>query len=192
MALIQDYVSLETMKTYIPVDANSKFDALLNESITSASRDIDNRTGRTFGKDDAPTTRTYISGNGVLFVDDITTAASIVSITDSNGNELDTSSYRAFPLNGVVNGQPGYPVTRIKSRSFCKGQVYTVEATYGWEDIPDLVIEACKLLAAETFLAKDTPHGVKGLDEFGVVRIRESAQIKKKLEDLQRDPVIIR
>jgi len=190
MALI-DYTDLPTMKIYIGVDANSKYDNLLEEAITAASRDIDNRTGRYFGKDDAPTVRTYIAGNGIMFVDDIASADSI-TITDSNGNELDPDKYRSFPLNGVVNGQPGWPVTRIKSRSFCKGQEYTVEATYGWDSIPDVVEETAKILAAETFLTKDTPHGVKGIDEFGVVRIRESRQIMMKLAPLVKEAVIVR
>lgn len=189
MALIEDYVSVPEMKTYINLDSNTKFDALLQEAITASSRDIDDRTHRTFGKDDAPTSRTYTAGKCILFVDDIADADSIV-ITDSNGNEVET--FKTFPENGVVNGQPGWPVTRIKSNSFCKGAEYTVLAIYGWENVPPVVKEACKLLAAETFLSKDTAHGVKGLDEFGVVRIRETKQVLQKLSGVAKDPVIIR
>jgi hypothetical protein len=189
MALIIDYVTVPVMKTYIGIDANTKYDALLGEAISSASRDIDNRTGRTFGKDDAPTTRTFVAGKCILFVDDIADASSI-TVTDSNGNEL--TDLRMLPLNGVVNGQPGWPTTRMKSSSFCKGEEYTVEAIYGWDEVPTVVEEACKILAAETFLTKDVPHGVKGIDEFGVVRIRESAQIEKKLRPVTIHPVSIR
>lgn len=188
MALI-DYTDLATMKTYIGVDAQSKYDTLLQEAITAASRDIDNRTGRYFGKDAAPTTRTFVAGRDLLFVDDIADASSI-TVTNSNGTEI--TGFRTLPANGVVNGQPGWPVTRLKSCDFCKGEEYTVEAIYGWDAVPDVVEEAAKLLASETFLSKDTPHGVKGLDEFGVVRIRESHQVMKKLNPLVKHAVSIR
>lgn len=186
MALV-DYVSLSVMKLYINVNS-SQYDGLIADAITASSRDIDDRCARYFGKDESPSARQFIAKNGVLFIDDAINDGSLV-VEDSDGNEIDT--FTEFPLNGLVRNQP-WPTEYVKSCSFAEGVIYTVTATWGWPEVPSVVTEACKLLAAETFLSKDTPHGVKGIDEFGVVRIRETKQIMQKLSGVIKYPVRVR
>lgn len=181
MALI-DYVTLPVMKLYVNVNAETRYDGLLKAAISTSSRDIDDRCDRYFGKDETSSARTFTAKDNFLFIDDAINDGSL-TVTDSHGNTV--SDTTAYPLNGIVRGQP-WPAEYLKSWWFCDGEEYTVTATWGWPEVPDVVSEACKLLAAETFLSKDTPHGVKGIDEFGVVRIRESRQIGQKLHGVSK------
>lgn len=188
MALV-DYVELSVMKLYVNVNGG-QHDGLLNDAIKASSRDIDDRCGRYFGKDDSPSARTFVAKDGILFIDDAINDGTL-TIEDSNGTAIEADTFKEYPLNGIVRGQP-WPTEYIKSCHFLEGCEYAVTATWGWPEVPSVVSEACKLLAAETFLSKDTPHGVKGIDEFGVVRIRESRQIMQKLSGVTKEPVRFR
>lgn len=187
MVLI-DYVDLTTMRAYVNMDQYEQAtinDSLLEDSITSASREVDERCDRYFGQDATVSARTFdCDGDGFLFVDDISTTTGLLL----DGVAL-TTSHKLLPRNGVVAGSAGHPYTRIKSCSFTCGSSYEVTARWGWAAVPQVVVEATKMLAAETYYAKDVPLGIKGDVQFGVVRIRERIQIEKKLKLFARHPV---
>jgi hypothetical protein len=46
-----------------------------------------------------------------------------------------------------------------------------VTAQWGFAEVPDDVEEACRIKAAKLYRRKDSPEGVAGSGEFGVVRI---------------------
>lgn len=183
---LEDYTTLDDMKRYLGGGfmTTTQFDTDISNAITAASRAIDSRTKRYFGKAEEPSARRFIAYDGLIIVDDI---ADPETITVSG-----TDSFVALPLNGIVSGVPGYPVTRLTSADFFRDEVYTVTAVWGWPEVPQLATEVCKMMTADIFLAKDTPHGVKGMDEFGVVRIRESRQIDQKIQLLARERVAFR
>ena len=170
---LQEYTDLQTMRTYLGLKATEN-DGLLQEAIASASREVDKRCNRYFGRDSEPSARTFdVDGNGIVFVDDI---------ADPDSIEIPgLGSCTALPRNGVVDGIPGHPITRIKSPWLCEGETVTITAIWGWPEVPDVIVEATKMLAAETFSQKDTPLGVKGMDEFGTVRVRDRYSIMTKL-----------
>ncbi len=175
---LTEYTNLETMRLYLTVQTK-EYDSLVTDAISSASREVDRRCNRYFGKSTEPSTRVFaVEGNGLLMVDDIADPGSI---------EIPTVlQYQALPFNGVVDGVPGHPITRIKSTHFCEGDHVEVTAIWGWPAVPEVVREATKMLAAETFMQRDAPLGVKGMDEFGMIRLRERQHIISKLNLYKR------
>lgn len=167
-----DYTDLTTVRKYLSITVvDAGIDELIEDSITAASREIDRRTNRYFGQSGVATEREFTSLDGVCFVDDI-----VVS-------ELVTSSHDGtfLPRNGVVNGQEGFPFDRIEDPSLREGDVITIEAVWGWAEVPSVIVELAKKIAAKFFMDKDVPLGVKGLDDFGLIRVREPMDIEKKL-----------
>lgn len=184
-----EYVDLATMKLVLGdtlnVSLDNTYDGLIQDAIDSATEEITARTDRVFIQDDDVSEREFdCEGDGLLLVDDISTTEGLLL----NGQPL-SSQYKLLPRNGVVSGVAGHPYTRIKSCAFFEGQTYTVTARWGWASIPAPIVEAAKMLAAETFIAKDTPLGVQGFNEFGAVRVRERAHIEKKLRLYARNPI---
>lgn len=184
-----EYVDLTTMKVilgdHLNVTLDHSYDVLIQDAIDSATEEITARTDRVFFQDDEVSERVFdCEADGLLLVDDISTTEGLLL----NDNPL-TTHYRLLPRNGVVSGKPGHPYTRIKSKAFYEGHSYKVTARWGWPEVPAPIVEAAKMIATETFLAKDTPLGVKGFNEFGAIRVRERAHIEKKLRLYARDPI---
>ena len=174
------YTDVPTMRVYMGLNASTQFDTLLAEAITSASREVDKRTKRYFGKDAVLGLREFdCEGNGLLVIDDVADPYSMVL----HGGIV---TYTAYPRNGVVDNVPGNPTTYIKSCSFYEGYSYSVSAIWGWAEVPENISEATKQLAAKTFLEKDAPFGVKGMDEFGSVRIRDPQHTADLLQKYTR------
>lgn len=182
-----NYVDLVTMKLYAGVDAESLNDGLLQDAISSASREVENRTDRVFSKAETASEREFVCyGSGLLIVDDIADRDGVLI----DGEPL-SDSHKLFPLNGIVSGQPGHPYEWIKSTQFCEGRTYKVTAIWGWPAVPPTVVEVVKMIAAETYIAKDSPLGVAGDATFGVLRVRERQHIEKKLRQYGKNPVKI-
>lgn len=189
MALI-DYTNLATMKRYLSLDSDTTYDTLLQDSITSASREVDRRTNRYFGEELVASLRTFdVTGRCVLFVHDIANNEDLVITNADSGAAI--TDFVLLPRDGIVDGVTGHPFTSIRSDNFSVGDVIEITAKWGWPEIPDVVIEATKMIAAETFMQKDTPLGIKGMDEFGSVRLRERQHIKDKLNLYTRYRVVI-
>lgn len=186
----RNYVDLDTMKLILgntaDVTLDERYDPLIQEAIASACREIEHRTGRVFYKTDAPSTREFTcEASGLLVVDDIATRDGLLL------NDKPLSPHVALlPRNGVVAGQAGWPYTRMKSAWFGEGRTYYVTATWGWDEVPAPIVEVAKMIATETFKAKDTPLGVGGFNEFGAVRVRERVHIEAKLRLYARDAVM--
>lgn len=178
MALI-DYVTLPTMKVYVGQDTESSIaEDLLEEAITSASREVDRRCDRDFGLDVSTSTREFTCyGNGLLIVDDIAETTGL----EIEGQPFDSDVYTLLPLNGRVPGIENHPYTHVKSCGFIKGCKYEVTARWGWLTVPQPIVEVTKMLAAETYIAKNSANGIVGYGDYGMIRARERAQIPQKL-----------
>lgn len=86
------------------------------------------------------------------------------------------TDYQLEPLN-LLEGDTYSPYWRIRaveSRTFplsSRRAALQVTAAWGWTAVPDDVKEAALLKAARLWTRKDSPQGVAGFGEFGVVRI---------------------
>src|SRR5512139_2516071 len=136
----------------------------MEEAIQSASREIDKYCGRRFYADTNASARVYPVGARPVgirdecraVVDDLWDTASLVVKTDTgaNGGYATTwasSDFELSPLNGIVDGESGWPYYEIRAiganRFPCYGYnrpaPLQVTAKWGWTAVPDPVYQAC-------------------------------------------------
>lgn len=203
MALGDTYATLEQLKGYVGPINDVVDDDELTDALKSTSRGIENICNRQFNDAVTPSARLYAPDRGhLLRPDDFSTADGLVIETDDNidgtfPTAWTSTDFELAPLNGVVDGETGWPfwkIYSIGSRTFpLSGYRATVRVTarWGWATVPAPVKQACLIVASETFKLKDAPFGVAGFGEFGAVRVRNNPIAMSKLEPYIRDPLSI-
>ncbi|MET7949221.1 hypothetical protein [Micromonospora sp. NPDC005324] len=200
MALGDPYATRDELKKRSDIPDNDTLDDdQLAAAVLSASREIERWCRRQFNDAGVASTRTYRAiGDRLVLVDDFHTTAGLVVAADSAGagvyNEAwVTADYLLEPLNGVVDGVPGWPYSRIKALTYglaCSERpVVQVTARWGWAAVPADVKEACLIMAAESFKLTDAPFGVAGFGEFGPVRVRINSLAEQKLAPYRRHKI---
>jgi hypothetical protein len=175
-----EYATLSELKRALTIeDDDTSSDDLLNRALAAASRGIDTATGRRFYLDGAATARTYRPGGRTvctdsgerLLVDDIGSATGLVVETGSGGSWAATTSYETGPDNALTRGRPVTALT-LTAGTWGSGLARVrVTAQWGWPAVPDEITQACVIQAARLFRRKDSPEGVTGSAEWGVVRL---------------------
>ena len=207
MALGDTYATLDELKAYLSLTGQTAVDDQVNDALQSASREIERHCKRQFNKTTVASARTYAPDNyGLVRTDDFHTVTDLVVETDETGDGTfertwTSADYELYPLNGVVEGQPGWPFWKVrKSGSLwfpvCaftghKRATVRVTAQWGWLEVPAPVKQACLILAAMAFKLKGAPLGVAGMGDFGVVRVRNNRMAEDKLNDYCRDKVLV-
>lgn len=178
-----EYATRADLKMQLSIEADdTSRDRKIDRALKSASRGIDRATGRRFWLDDTPTARTYRlhqrvcreEDGDVLKVDDIGDIAgmTVESASTGGGTFADiTGTYETSPDNALADG---YPVTGLLRPLTIWGTSFTrirVTAKFGWPAVPDDIVEACLIQAARLFKRMDSPEGVMGSSEWGVVRL---------------------
>jgi hypothetical protein len=174
-----------------PTDLQSRFnldgdenDPLFINAINAASRWIDKYCARSFFDVVTPAARVFRAKHcDAIEVDDFSTTTGLIVATDSGDNGTYgttwtvTTDFVVEPANGVVDGLTGVPYHVIRSvggRRFpVTGRRNRIQVTarWGWAEIPSAVEDACMIQAAHLFRRKDTPDGIAGAADFGVVRV---------------------
>lgn len=173
------YATVAELKTHVGItDTND--DAALERSLEAASRTIDEFCGRRFYADTAATARTYrATAPYSLKVDDISTLTGLVVKTDTGDNGTYdttltiTTDFIVEPHNAIAQNEPVRVIRHVNGTFPTAGYRARVEVTakWGWPRVPAEVRKACLIEAARLFRRKDTPEGVAGVSDFGVVRI---------------------
>lgn len=184
MAITNGYVSLSEVKAALRI-TDSVDDDLLELSIEAASREIDGYCERVF-YNAGTATRVYIpTDNFLTEVDDLISISQLR--TSSTGESFDTTwnlstDVQLEPLNGVVGGLT-QPYTRLRAIGDYLFPVWdprnvnaheaTVQVTgvYGWVNVPKAIKQATLLLSLRQFKRYDSPLGVAGFGDIGVVRV---------------------
>lgn len=201
MAIGENYATLPELKSYLRID-NTTDDSELTDALTSASRGIDKYCDRSFGKDTSATARVYYPDDAcVVRVDDFHTTTGLIVKTDSgdDGTYETTwlvTDFQLEPLNGIVDGEIGWPFTRVRAvvGNFPVGArraAVEVTAQWGWAAVPASVKQSCLIMAAETFKLRDAPFGIAGFGDFGMVRVRDNPMARAKLDPYRRDAVMV-
>jgi hypothetical protein len=178
MAITNGYTTLSEVKSILRL-TDSVDDTLLEVCIESASRQIDTHCERVFTSGEATRVFAPLGGN-LCEIDDITSVTSIKTSSGSDGTfdvTWTATDYQLEPLNGLLGGLQA-PYTRIRAvgdYSFpTSGEEATVEVTgtfgYG-EEVPTDVKQACNIMAIRQFKRYDSPLGVAGFGDIGVVRV---------------------
>ncbi len=191
--LTDAYATLDDLKLHLNVTEASK-DDLLTRALNASSRRVDEHCHRRFTTDTSATARKYVARQQRrIRIDDFYETTALVVKTDATGDgTFDTtwvtSDYQLEPLDGIVDGRPGFPYWRIRAVGNNRfpidfyGQARVeVTAKWGWSAAPDDVEQATLLLAAQLYRLKDSPLGVAGESQHGVLRVRDVPHAKDLL-----------
>lgn len=200
MALGDPYATLPELKGRSDIPADDVLDdSEMTAALAAASREIERWCRRQFNDAGAASPRVYRAVGGCLvLVDDFhTTDGLAVAVDSAASGSYDevwsATDYQLEPLNGVVDGVPGWPYCRIVALTHqlpaSHRPLVQVTARWGWANVPADVKEACLILAAESFKLADAPFGVAGHGEFGPVRIRMNSIVEQKLTPYRRHPI---
>jgi hypothetical protein len=186
VAIVNGYATLSDVKAAARI-TDSIDDSLLELAIESASREIDSYCERVFYNTGATAvSRVYIPQDiFVIETDDIIEVTSIKSDTNGDGNfdlTWQASDYQLEPLNGIAGGITT-PFTRIRAVGDYLWPVYEprninanqasvqVTARFGFASIPTAVKQATILSALRQYKRYESPTGVLGFSDIGVVRV---------------------
>jgi len=159
--------------------ADTTADDLLQAALAAASRGIDRACGRRFWLDEVPTTRTYSTPGRVarrtdgdlLLVADIGSSTGLLVETGAGGNYAPVTGYETSPDNALADGMPITGLLRVLGGWGTATTRVRVTARHGWPAVPDDVTEAALIQATRLYRRKDSPEGVTGSAEWGVVRL---------------------
>lgn len=180
---VTEYATREELKAHLSIEADdTSRDALLERALRAASRGIDKATGRPargFWLDPEPTARTYRLDSRVvcrregdlLLVDEIGDSTGMLVESGSASSWAVLTGYETTPDNALADGRPITGLLRIGSTWGTATTRIRVTAKFGWPSVPDDIAEACLIQASRLFKRKDSPEGVMGSAEWGVVRL---------------------
>jgi hypothetical protein len=179
MAVTNAYCTLADVKAALRIQ-DTLDDALLENSINSASRMIDQYCNRYFYSSSAGEVRYYKANDGfVCWIDD---AQSISEIKTASTDPLifdttwEAGDYQVLPANRWANGAY-YPITGITATDNYLFPVWAdmalvkVTGQFGWESVPEPIKFACIIQASRLFKRLESPLGVAGVSDIGIMRV---------------------
>lgn len=179
MAISNGYATLAQVKASLRISDNLD-DDLLELAIESASRQIDSHCERVFYSTSA--TRVYAPQDSYYCeTDDIVSITTLKTSSLADGTydtTWATSDYEKLPLNGIAGGLT-VPYNSLKAVGNYLFPLTTpvVEATvqivgvFGFSSVPTAIKQATVILASRIFKRNDSPLGVAGFGDLGVVRV---------------------
>ena len=150
-------------------------DLQVSLAVAAASRSIDRRCGRQFGRVEVAEPRTYVPrwsrsrGGWLAPIDDLMSTTGLVVKVDRDGDgvhETTVTTAQLRPANAAAKGEPW---TELLIPAATAPQVVSVQVTarWGWPGVPDGIRQACLLQASRLLARRDAPFGVAGSPETG-------------------------
>lgn len=187
MAVTNGYATLAQVKSSLRLTDNID-DPLIELAIEAASREIDSYCSRVFYN--MGTSARFFSASDPYFcpIDDLISITELATALTSNGN-YDTvwanptagqnnGDYQLEPLNataptdGIISPYTGIrALWRYLFPTIGGNALVRVTGTWGWASIPTPVKQACVIQAARIFKRNDSPLGVAGFGDMGVMRV---------------------
>lgn len=205
MTLGASYATTGELKGYAEHISDSTDDTQFDEVLAMSSRAIEHHCRQQFNAAGSASARVYYpDGNVITTVDDISTTSGLIIKTDTAGDGTyattwASTDYQLEPLNGVVDGETGWPYYRIRAvGDYLFPCVYLdqiaplqVTANWGWAAVPKAIKFACILLALEAMKLKGAPFGVANFDQFGPIRVRDNPRVMALLAPYRLDPILV-
>ncbi len=185
MAISNGYATLAQIKSALRIpSADATDDALLEMAVESGSRLIDAYCGRNFVYGGTAAATRYFHANDpyVVQIDDARTITQVQTSSSEDGIydvtfnlTAHTGDIQAEPLNDYVGGLT-WPFTRLRAIGdyvFPVDLETTVKVTavYGWPTVPVTVTQACILQSSRIFTRLQSPLGVAGFGDMGIMRV---------------------
>jgi len=179
VAVTNGYCTLADVKAALRLQ-DTVDDALLENSINSASRMIDQYCNRYFYSGTAGEVRYYQANDGfTCWIDDAQTITE-VKTASVDPTIFDTTweagDYQALPINRVANGGY-YPITAITATDNYLFPVWAdialvkVTGTWGWPSVPEPIKFAAIIQASRLYKRLESPLGVAGVSDIGIMRV---------------------
>src|SRR6266566_4048185 len=195
MSIGDKYATLSELKTRLGI-TDSNDDARLTNALATASKSVESFCERQFN--DAGTTSTRVYRPDAIYMCQVydfwTTAGLVIQV---NSVTWDNTRYELDPLNGVVDGQTGWPYMRIHAIMgntffpFWVGKAnVSVTAQWGWSAVPDPIHDATLVAAEEIFKLRDAPFGIGGYGAFGVISVRDNPFVARMCAPYARNPIL--
>lgn len=172
------YASLSEIKQVLRIpESDTSDDVELLARLASACERVNSDCGRPhgFGLDSSATARIYRPHHEeLLSVDDIGSANGLVVEIGRNNtwSGVDSSLWDTLPENAIADGLAIEQIRRLVGQWPMWGlQRIRVTAQWGWPRVPENIKNATLLLTARLFRRKDSPEGIKGFNDLGVVRV---------------------
>ena len=179
MAVTNGYCTLADVKAALRLQ-DTVDDVLLENSINSASRMIDQYCNRYFYSGTAGEIRYYKANDGfTCWIDDaqviteVKTASVDPTIYDTT---WDATDYQVLPINRIANGGY-YPITALSATDnylfpvWAEIALVKVTGTYGWPQVPEPIKFAAIIQASRLFKRLESPLGVAGVSDIGIMRV---------------------
>lgn len=204
MALGDSYATLAELQARIATGQTvpSSLNTTLTECLATASRAVEKACGRQFNVATSATARVYEPCSDLLVeVDDISTTLGLIVKVDTAGDgtyatTVSSSNYELRPLNGVVDGEQGWPYWQIHAVNYCwpiwwQRAPIQVTATWGWTAVPAGIKEGTLILAEEIYKLRDTPFGTGGYGTFGIIRARQNPNCWLRIAPYAKSAAIV-
>ena len=160
--------------------------SLLDDVVTSSSRMIDRYCGREFYQ--TTEARTFATPDDIYTLsfgsfNDLVSVTTLKTDPTGGGTYSTTIGATAFQLLPYNAPQADEPYTNLQLLGGVQWPVptfnmrqNTVEITgvWGWPSVPLDVKQACRIIVAEISKMQESPLGVAGFGEFGVMRVSKT------------------
>jgi hypothetical protein len=178
MAITNGYCTLAQLKASADI-TDSYDDTILELAIEAASREIDQMCERNF-YNMGTATRDFVAQDAFYTpIDDLITLTTLK--TDPNGDSgfsetWAASDFTTLPLNGFLGGIQ-WPSNGLRVRdtylfpTVDEQPLVRVTGVWGWTSVPTPVVQATIILASRLHKRNDSPLGVAGFGDIGVIRV---------------------
>lgn len=187
MAISNGYATLAQVKAALRI-TDAVDDPLIELAIESASRLIDSYCSRVF-YDLGVQARFYAATDPYFCpIDDCQSITEVATALTSNGNydtvwanptaNQNNGDYQVEPLNAAYPTDGiSAPITGVRALwrylfpTIGGNALVRVTGRYGWATVPTAVTQACIIQASRIFKRNDSPLGVAGFGDLGVMRV---------------------
>lgn len=177
MAITNGYCSLSEVKSALRI-VDSLDDSLLEMAVESASRLIDGYAGRYFYNAGSAVKLFVAQDSAVVFTEDLQSVSKFETDNAADGSftEWASTQYQLEPLNGRADGI-AMPYSNVRAidgyvlPSYNGQALVRVTGVWGWASVPVTVRQACIIQASRIFKRLDSPLGVAGFGDMGLVRV---------------------
>jgi len=182
LAITNGYCTLADVKAALRI-TDTVDDSLIENSINSASRMIDQYCNRYFYSTSAGEVRYFKALDAFnCWIDDCQT---ITEVRTAQSNPItynqiwSSTDFQTIPANTYANGAFA-PITGLIAvynyffPTWQESNLVKVTGTWGWPSVPEPIKFACIIQASRLFKRLESPLGVAGVSDMGIMRVGSS------------------